>query len=267
MEVDLTLSPKRPKLSSRDEHISPAPWVPHLGLDEDDRQQLLSSSEWLSDKIINASQRLLKKDHPHIRGLQNTLLGQIFRYSVEPIECVQVLHSGSGHWLCVTTFGCSKGEVTILDSLYPTAPLRVVKQVAALLKPQTPAITLNFADICQQKGSSDCGLYAVAFATALCKGFDPMTVEFDQSKMRKHLLQCLERGHIEEFPSKSRKVVGAKVKTSQKVELFCHCRQPESRRMIQCHHCAEWYHSGCEKVTTNQWKNPSSWLCRNCFHS
>lgn len=84
MKVDLTLSPKKPKFSSRDEQFSPAPWLLHLGLDENDRQLLLNSSAWLNDKVINASQHVLKQDHPHISRLQNTLLGQTLSFSVEP---------------------------------------------------------------------------------------------------------------------------------------------------------------------------------------
>ena len=262
-EVDLTLSPERSRWNSVESQSSPAPWLPHLGLDKDDEQRLLHVSTWLNDKIVNASQRLLKDDHPHISGLQNTLLGENLSFSPELDECVQVLHNESDQWLCVTTIGCCKGEVTVLDSLYSTPPIRVVKQVAALLHPQTATLTLNFADICQQKGTADCGLYAIAFATALCKGIDPTTVSFDQSMMRTHLWECLEKGHIEEFPSERRKVDGTKMVALLKVKLCCYCRQPETRQMVRCHCCTQFFHPSCIS-DTKLLESPSFSLCRNC---
>ena len=48
-----------------------------------------------------------------------------------------------------------------------------------------------------------CGLFALAFATALCAGEDPQYLHFNTegTYMRDHLLQCLENGVIQPFPS------------------------------------------------------------------
>ena len=73
VEVNATFSPKTSRGSSVEGWSPPAPWLPHLGLDKDDEQQLLIVSTSLNDKIVNASQHLLKNNHPHISGLQNTL--------------------------------------------------------------------------------------------------------------------------------------------------------------------------------------------------
>ena len=43
---------------------TPQPWIPQLGLDSSDKDILNSRSEWLNDKIVNASQKLLKKAKP-----------------------------------------------------------------------------------------------------------------------------------------------------------------------------------------------------------
>ena len=102
---------KRVKISS------PSEWLPSLGLEEKDRQLVSNPLGWLSDSVINACQRLLKEAHPHVNGLQNTLLGQTLAFRVEPDEFVQILHDGNIHWVCVTTIGSNKGEVTILDSM------------------------------------------------------------------------------------------------------------------------------------------------------
>ena len=58
-----------------------------------------------------------------------------------------------------------------------------------------------------QSGSYDCGLFAIAFATALALGEKPELFSFEQSKMRTHLRQCLEKGEMEMFPvSRKRRV-------------------------------------------------------------
>ena len=41
-----------------------------------------------------------------------------------------------------------------------------------------------------QAGGCDCGLFAIAFATALSLGKHPGQYLFDQGKMRRHLWNC-----------------------------------------------------------------------------
>ncbi len=64
----------------------------------------------------------------------------------------------------------------------------------------------------------DCGLFAITFATALALGEKPELFFFDQSKMRAHLWQCLERGRIEMFPVvRKRRVKKSSVKTVEEL--------------------------------------------------
>ena len=53
----------------------------------------------------------------------------------------------------------------------------------------------------QQTNGSDCGVFAVAFATCLVYGQNPCNVTFDVPKMRPHLIQCLKRGCMNLFPT------------------------------------------------------------------
>ena len=45
------------------------------------------------------------------------------------------------------------------------------------------SITLQFMNVHHQVGSNDCGLYSLAYATALCNGIDPTACIFDQEEM------------------------------------------------------------------------------------
>ena len=78
-----------------------------------------------------------------------------------------ILHTGQGHWMTVTTIGTKHPEVLVFDSLCACALTLAKAQIASLLATQHPVITLKFVDLQMQSGTYDCGLFAIAHATAL----------------------------------------------------------------------------------------------------
>ena len=238
-------------------------WLPDLQLTFRDRDVLQNDATWLGDVLVNASQKLLKQQHPHVGGFQNTLLGQNFSFAPENTEFVQVLH-GANHWLCLSTAGCKEGEVNVLDSLFNTVPPKVKRQIAVLMRSPSRKLKMNFLSVAQQKGASDCGLYAIANAAAVCAGLDATTFKYKQKSMRQHLLQCLEAGFITPFPHQ--KVEKKKfILSTQEFDVYCHCREPERGRMIKCGKCSEWFHSKCiPSVQCAQWCRRKSWFCSTC---
>ena len=54
-----------------------------------------------------------------------------------------------------------------------------------------------------QVGSSDCGLFAIVFATELAFGHSPASSEYCQDQMRKHFEQCIANNQLVPFPTKS----------------------------------------------------------------
>jgi len=123
-----------------------------------------------------------------------------------------------------------------------------------------------------QHGTSDCGLFTVAFAAALCEGIDPTTLVFCQPLMRKHLTACIEMEKIEQFPtSKERRAIIKPVKT-ECYDVYCICRMPyeeqdTNERMIMCYKCHKWYHDTCVKVPEGYWipGNKLKWYCATCM--
>ena len=151
----------------------------------------------------------------------------------------------------------------MFHSLFPAVPLKIKRNIAVLSRASTPRLKLAFMDAVKQTGDSDCGLYAIANATAICAAQHPTLLEYDQQMMRKHLMQCLDNGFLTPFPSKKRrKTVSAP--SFEEVEVFCFCREPERGRMIQCVQCTEWFHSQCVMVHRNHWKKRKSWYCPRC---
>ena len=227
------------------------------------RQILESKTLWLNDNIINAAQRLLKKQYG-IPGLQNTLLGHTCTFDVVGgLEFVQVLHSNNSHWLTISTIGCSYSTVKVYDSLYMKMPRSTIKQVCSLLASSEPSITLQFEPSDRQLNGNDCGLFALAFCTALCAGKDPQGLRFDQKTMRQHLLKCLTQGHMEPFPCKG--IIQTAVAKTYQIPIYCTCRTQEAGNMVECERCREWYHQECVSVPEHVWKKGSiPWVCRYC---
>lgn len=55
------------------------PWVNCLTTAD---TALVANGQWLNDKLVNASQQLLKHHFPLVNGCQNALLGQSLHYNV-----------------------------------------------------------------------------------------------------------------------------------------------------------------------------------------
>ena len=91
------------------------------------------------------------------------------------------------------------------------------------------SITLQFMNVHRQVGYDGCGLYSLAYATALCNGMDPTACIFDHEEMRPHFFKCIMGSRVlTPFPILKQQRASPKPK---KVELSCtlactlHCGQ------------------------------------------
>ena len=153
-----------------------------LGLDEDDRSKILNQ-KWLTDKHMNACSVLLKQANPSQSGLHHTLtLAKKPHLCASPEDFVQLAHIEQSHWVCFSSINCPPGVVDVYDSApYSSSTCNVLlKQVAAVAKCQDTNLEVRFVDVQVQEGTNDCGLFAIAFATALCNGVDPYSLSLDQ---------------------------------------------------------------------------------------
>ena len=53
----------------------------------------------------------------------------------------------------------------------------------------------------QQKGNSDCGVFAIAFAVHATLGDVIEDIEFNQYEMREHIVNCFSNGRFTAFPT------------------------------------------------------------------
>ena len=98
----------------------------------------------LSDVLVNAAQRLIQAAHSHVAGLQDVSLGLTLAFDVIQGEFVQVLHTGAGHWVTISTIGCGPAEVDVFDSLCPFLNGALERQIAELLCTEQDVITVRY---------------------------------------------------------------------------------------------------------------------------
>ena len=115
-------------------------------------------------------------------------------------EFIQILHTGSDHWVCVSSIGCQPGFVNLYGSLYhDVISQEIEEQTNDLLG--GVLISVDFVPVQQQSNGSDCGVFSIAFATCLPFATNPSFITFDVARMRSHLLACLKSGRMSMFPS------------------------------------------------------------------
>lgn len=110
---------------------------------------------------------------------------------------IQILHCRGCHWITACTIGCPEGVVNIYDSLYTHIDVDTKTSIRKVFS-ESSSITFALPNVQRQKGTHDCGLFALTFATKLCFSQDSIIlsfVEFTQDALCGHLIGCLE-AHI-----------------------------------------------------------------------
>ena len=108
----------------------------------------------------------------YVQGLQSPVLGQRLCFQQFDTalgyagnEYIQVLQTGSDHWITIEILG--DDEVRVFDSVYLEPKYYVLKQIASIIKSQSRQIHLQLERVQCQRNNIDCGIYAVAYMTDL----------------------------------------------------------------------------------------------------
>ena len=165
--------------------VESAVWMKfnHFTLMQKDQEILSNSAGWVNDSIIQVAQSLLKKKTVSWFW---RLSKYTFRADTQLCCREERIYPDSPHWswhwMTVSTLGLANdSEAMVYDSLSSTLSLHIQKQIAALLHTTARKIKVNMMDIHLQAGTSDCGLFAIASATALAHGIQPGSCSFNQS--------------------------------------------------------------------------------------
>lgn len=161
---------------------------------------------WLTDRHIDHAQHLLGHNFPSLSGFQSTIIfasKNSMHIKVPTKKFVQIMNVNKNHWVTVSDIGCPENSIKVYDSLL-TSGLQTNNvfnsQVASLLNTKSEPISVMFRNTTLQKGSSECGLFAIASATSLCLGMDPEKQNYSQDHMRDHLANCFINGAMTPFP-------------------------------------------------------------------
>lgn len=209
-------------------------WISALDLYQGDRA-ILQSTDWLNDGMIFAAQSLLREQTKEkVYGWQSTQCGKKEGlFDIVPQKCpfVQILHVANCHWVVASNINVHDGGCysDVVCSGRPTnIGLNLRKAIRSFLKCASDILRFDVMNVVAQPNSYDCGVYALACATELAFGFDPVLCRWkcEDSAMRNHLIHCFEAGKLTRFPTvgKRRIPFGTRVRKSVTEELVCVCR-------------------------------------------
>jgi len=160
--------------------------------------------EMLSDIHINAAQTLLKEQFQKLNGFQSTLYqSKNIKWADEQIaNKVQIIHCRlRNHWIVATTVDCLKGIVKVYDSSFGSLDQDSKSIIQNLFAVDDAQLQIKLLKSQRQVGSTDCGLFSIANATAIAFGVNPGKLRLQQDSMRAHLVNCLKRKEITPFPT------------------------------------------------------------------
>ena len=113
----------------------------------------------LTDLHVHAAQQLLKRQFPHLNGLQPTVLQAKKSLGVrKPVpNQLQIIHSRGDHWIVASNIGCKNGVVNVYDSVYRS----VDKATRAVITNLFQSSAVKIIESQKQEGGTDCGLFAI----------------------------------------------------------------------------------------------------------
>ena len=156
-------------------------------------------------------------------------------------SCVQVHHSGRDHW--VMSIQIENGNIYFLDSLGLKIKTSLEFQLCKIYGQNKNRILIKIPEVQKQDNSIDCGLFAIKqtrsnFATMALK---ETHINYDEKYMRDHLIYCLERGFISQFPKNRIDRAPKILKTKDNlIPINCNCGSSDTiEDMIGCDWCLQ----------------------------
>lgn len=157
----------------------------------------------LTDLEIDYAQKLLKSQFPHLNGLQSTLIQQKACLEADQVNVkIQIVFCNNRqHWIVATTVDCNDGEVKVYDSIFSYLDKESLRTVMNLFSTENFKPKVKLLHSQKQKGSDDCGVFAICFSVAIAFGLNPGTLHVRQEEMRSHLVNCFNKEQFSPFPT------------------------------------------------------------------
>lgn len=231
-------------------------------------EQLLQHDYWLTSDTIDMASYLLAKEYQDIDGFQSVLLYSAISHGgivgTPQKKFVQILNICNSHWVTASNVFCNKNQLCVYDSLRSPLDPKTQQILSWLLRPQSDNFMVLQPAVQQQTNFSNCGVFAIAFAYAVCQGQPPELCLFTEGRLRAQLYGSLAKNSIK-FDMKT---IESKVNVNiaqTKVPVYCVCRTAHYHElMVQCFMCQEWYHPTCVEIPETVIGNDETWLCQKC---
>ena len=236
-------------------------------------------NNWLTDLNINGAMGLLRQQFPDIGALISCQWGAILQFDrADSQKWIQIINIHNNHWVMAAQgFGINPNNVLLYDSLDTTEPHpHVVYCIAQLCKTPIGKLTISLMPCQVQKDGFNCGVYSIAFSTALAFNLNPSEMRLDTARMRDHLRECLLLKKMEPFPV-LKSTISCKNWRPKKIvsfDLFCKCQMPwydpdcvvkRYKLLVVCKTCKLSFHDGCEKIPKKALKSTKvDWICSTC---
>ena len=127
---------------------------------------------------------LLQKQYPTITT-QPPSLAFSTGCSYCPSETVQITHTGAHHWVLLSSM---YSKTAIYDSLNLQPTDFLLNQIRQLFSCDNSMPNFEQIKCYEQVGSTDCGLFAIAYAVDILNGNNDYGFIYDQTKMREQLI-------------------------------------------------------------------------------
>ena len=95
---------------------------------------------------------------------------------------------------------CANGQVHVVDSLFKLLDDETKTTICRLFQRSVNSAIIKVIHSQKQTGVKDCGLFSIAFTTAIAFGQNPTKQKFQQQSMRAHLVNCFEKKKMTPFP-------------------------------------------------------------------
>ena len=134
---------------------------------------------------------LLSFQFSDLEGFQSCQLAHQLDFDRHNELFIQIINrstnDGGLHWLTVSNINCMANTIKVYDSAYSDLRHEEELTTVSLVAVTTDKLQVIFPNVALQTNGYNCGLYAVANATALAYGTDPKTQVYIPRLMRSHL--------------------------------------------------------------------------------
>ena len=111
-------------------------------------------------------------------------------------KTIQIIHNNAHYWILLSSFN---GDVKNFDSLNTDPTTETLQQMQQLFSPDDTFPQYQLSPCHKQVGTTDCGVFSIAYSTDIIFGNNLSEIVYDQSKLRQHLVNFFDKGTLTTF--------------------------------------------------------------------